>query len=266
LRQIHRYIPVLVLALTIGITSCDETSGPAGTLEERPSITDFQVTPSSIRFSEEDGFKDTLVTFRVTAVSNMPEDFQLVTELADVRDRQILTNSTMAADPEGSGRYTASLSLAMSTSRFDNLVIYAYPRGPDGTVFDRVESTIKIRGIDTGRPEVLEIIHPDSIFIPQPGEPDNLFTISTRVTHTFALENINRVQLDLFDSANTRIFTSNMSRSDPDGNGDPEYLLYGQDFSINSGNSPDSYRIEVHATDIAGTVSDTLSSTLIITR
>jgi len=266
LRQIYWYIPVLVLALTVGISSCDESSGPAGILEERPSITDFQVTPSSIRFSEEDGFKDTLVTFRVTAVSNIPEGFQLVAELAHIRDRQILTNSTMNADPEGSGQYSASLSLTVSTSRFDNLVIYVYPRAPDGTVFDRVESTIKIRGIDSGRPEVLEIIHPDSVFIPLPGESDNLFTILARVTHTFALENINRVQLDLFDSANTRIFTSDMSRSDPDGDQDPDYLLYEQGFRIDSGRSPENYRIEVHATDIAGSVSDTLSSTLIIAR
>jgi len=266
LRQFYRHIPVLVLALTIGITSCDETTGPAGILDERPSITDFQVTPSSIRFSQEDGLRDTLVTFHVTAHGDIPGDFQLITELADIRSRQILTNSTMAADPERPGQYTASLSLVMSTSSFQNLVINAYPRGPDGTVFDRTESTIEIRGIDTGRPEVLEIIHPDSVFIPQPGQPDNLFTISARVTHTFALENINTVQLDLFDSANTRIFTSNMSRSDTDGNGDPEYLLYDQNFSINSGNSPDSYRIDVHATDITGTASDTLSSTLIITR
>jgi len=263
LRQIHRYIPVLVLALTIGITSCDETSGPAGILEERPSITDFQVTPSSIRFSEEDGFKDTLVTFQITAVSNIPEDFQLITELADIRDRQILTNSTMAADPERPGQYTASLSLVMSTSRFDNLVIYVYPRGPDGTVFDRVESTIKIRGIDTGRPEVLEIIHPDSVFIPLPGEAENEFTISAKVTHNLSLDNINQVRLEL---STTPPASYIMQHVETDSDADPPYRLYEQNFEIDSGNSPASYRIEVHATDIAGTVSDTLSSTLIITR
>ena len=267
MRQSYRLIPVLVLALTIGISSCDETSGPAGILDERPSITDFQVTPSSIRFSEEAGLKDTLVTFRVTAFGDIPEDFQLITELADIRTRNILTNSTMTANPDRPGEYAASLNHVMSTSRFANLVIYAYPRAPDGTVFDRVESTIEIRGIDTGRPEVLEIIHPDTVFIPLPGEPENLFTISARVTHTFALDNINTVQLDLFDSTNPNpIFTSNMSRSDDNGNGEPEYLVYEQNFSINSGNSPDSYRIEVYATDISGTVSETLSSTLIISR
>ncbi len=258
----------MLLVLIAGITSCDETDGPAGVLSERPSISDFRVDPSEIRFSAEDGIGDTLVTFRVDVSSNIPEDFRLVTELAGIRDRQVRASDTLQADPQGSGRYSGSLSLTMNTNRFENLVIYVYPLAPDGRVSDRVESTITVRGIDTGRPEVLEIIHPDAVVIPLPGEPENRFTISAKVTHTISPDNINTVRLELFDRSDSRIFASNMGRagSGNDTEPEPEYRMYEQDFSINSGNSPDNYRVEIHATDIAGTVSDTLRSTLIITR
>jgi hypothetical protein len=266
LRQSIWYFPVLFLVFSAVISSCDETDGPAGVLSERPSISDFQVEPSEIRFSAEDGIGDTLVTFRIDVSANLPEHYRLVTELAGIRDRQVRAVDTLQADPPGSGRYTGSFSHTMNTNRFENLVIYVYPLAPDGRISDRVESTITVRGIDTGRPEVLELLHPDAVVIPLPGEPENRFTISAKVTHTISLDNINAVRLELFDRTDSRIFASNMRRTESGNGTEPEYQLYEQDFSINSGNSPENYRVEVHATDIAGTVSDTLRSTLIITR
>ncbi len=256
------------MTLALGLSSCDEADGPANIVMERPSVSDFQINPSVLRFTAEDGIGDTLVTFRINVRSNIPDDYRLVAEIAGIRDREVRTSDTLRADPEGSGRYSGSLDLLMNTNRFENLVVYVFPLAPNGTISDRVESTITVRGIDTGRPEVLEILHPDAVLIPMPGEPENRFTISARVTHSISLENINTVRLELFDRTDSRIFASTMRRAD-NGNGsdsEPPYRLYEQDFSINSGNSPQNYRIEVHATDIAGTVSDTLSSTLIITR
>ncbi len=252
--------------LALGLASCDETSGPANPIAERPSISDFQITPSELQFSADDGIGDTLVIFEVQVRSNISDDYQIVTEIAGIRDREVRISDTLEASTDGAGRFTGSLELLMNTNRFENLVVYVYPLSPDGTIYDRVESTITVRGIDTGRPEILDIIHPEAVVIPMPGEPENRFTISAWVTHTIALDYINIVRLELFDRSGDRIFASNMRNAGAEEDSVPPFRLYEQDFSINSGNSPENYRIEVHAVDIAGTVSDTLSSTLIITR
>ena len=236
---------------------------------ERPVIADFSVDPSSVRFSQDDGIRDTLVTFHLEVVSELPEGYRLVAGLASVRNRTLLSGDTLQTDQTQPNRHTGSLGLNMNTSSYENLIVYVYPLGPDGQAADRVESTIIVRGVDTGQPEVLEIIRPDSVFIPAPGEDDNCFLIGAKVSHTFAIDAINQVRLELFDSNNNRLETYIMQ----DVFSDPECIdfeteagdsLYVQPFSIDSGTPPASFRIEVHAVDVAGTISDTLQSTLTI--
>jgi hypothetical protein len=250
----------------IGLSSCDEASGPANPIAERPYISDFQVTPSTLEFTVDDGIGDTLVTFAFDVRSNIDDGYRIVAEIAGIRDREVRKSDTLRAVSDGSGRFTGSLELLMNTTRFENLVVYAFPLSPNGTISDRVESTITVRGADSGKPEVLEIIHPDTVIIPMPGEPDNQFTIAARVTHSLSLEYINTVRLELFDSTGNRIFASSMLAAGIEEDSVPPFRFYEQNFSINSGNSPENYRVEVHAVDIAGTISDTLSTTLIIAR
>ena len=233
---------------------------------ERPVIRDFSVDPSSIRFSEEDGIRDTLVTFHLNVTSALPEGYRLVAGLASVHNRTLLSGDTLQNDQTQPDRYTGSLSLNMNTSRYENLIVYVYPLGRDGQAADRVESTVIVRGVDTGQPEVLEIVHPDTVFIPAPGESENRFFIAAKVSHSLSISNISDVRLQLFDSSNQQIFASIMQGSNPDYGTVPGDSIYVQNFSINSENSPETYTIAVHAVDIAGTVSDTLRSTLTFSR
>ncbi len=251
------------------VPACDDADGPTSVFREQPVISGFSVNPSSLRFSDEDGLKDTLVTFNLMAVGSIPDEYRLVAEIASIRNRIVLQSDTLRADPGQPERYSGSLGITINTNRFENLVIYIYPIGPDGQAGDRVESTIIVRGVDTGLPEVLEIIRPDTVFIPAPGERDNCFLIGAKVSHTVSIDNINQVRLELFDSNNNRLETYIMQ----DVFSDPECIdfeteagdsLYVQPFSIDSGTPPASFRIEVHAVDVAGTISDTLQSTLTI--
>ncbi|MFO8030297.1 MAG: hypothetical protein R6U28_10570 [Cyclonatronaceae bacterium] len=261
-----RHILVLLPVLAFLFASCDEAAGPSKLLKDRPQITDLAVSPSSVRFTPDDGIKDTVVTFQVAVSGNLPEDYRLVADIATVRDRIVLNSDTLQSAADGSGRYSGSLGIDMNTNRFENLVLYVFPLGPDGSVSDRLESTISVRGIDTGRPEVLEIMHPDAVIIPLPGEPDNRFFIAAKVSHTISIQNINQVRLELFDGSDERIFASSMSDANSDYGNTPGDSIYVQNFSINPDNTPQNYTVEVHAVDIAGTISDTLRSTLIISR
>ena len=273
LRHSFWYFPLLFLALNLFISACDEADGPVRATAERPVIADFSVDPSSVRFSQDDGIRDTLVTFHLEVVSELPEGYRLVAGLASVRNRTLLSGDTLQTDQTQPNRHTGSLGLNMNTSSYENLIVYVYPLGPDGQAADRVESTIIVRGVDTGQPEVLEIIRPDTVYIPAPDEDDNFFLIGAKVGHTVAIENINQVRLELFDSNNNRLgdrtYIMKDVFSDPD-NVDFETeagdSIYVQDFSIDSGTPPASFRIEVHAVDVAGTISDTLQSTLTIAR
>lgn len=266
MRTRTRHILVLIAVLAIQPASCDETAGPSNVLKDHPQITDLAVSPPSVRFTPADSIKDTLLTFQVAVTGDMPGNYRLVADIATVRDRIVLNSDTLQSAADGTGRYFGSLDLEMNTNRFENLVLYVFPLGPDGSVFDRLEATISVRGIDTGRPEVLEIIHPDAVIIPLPGEPDNGFFIAAKVSHTISIQNINQVRLELFDSSEERIFGSSMSDANSDYGNTPGDSIYVQNFSINPDNTPQNYTIDVHAVDIAGTVSDTLRSTLIISR
>ncbi len=247
-------------------TACDKADGPTSILTERPVISEFSVNPSAIRFTENDGIRDTLITFHVTVKSAIPENFKLMAALASSRNRNVLAQTELGPDEDRPDHFSGSLALIMNTTRFENLVIYVYPVGSDGRIADRRESVITVRSFDTGMPEVLEIMHPDVVIIPQTGQPANQFFIAAKVSHSVSIDYISSVRLELFDSANQRIFAENMLDNQPDYGTVPGDSIFVQNFSINSGNSPENYTIKVHAIDIVGTASDTLSSTLIITR
>ena len=247
-------------------SGCDETDGPVNVLHPETVISEISITPDSIHFDDDTEIMDTLVTFQISAVSDLPEDYVLVASLASARDRSELTRDTLTATSDTPRQYHGALSREMRTNNFENFVIYVYPVGPYNRSYDRSEASIPVRGVDTGEPKVLEIDHPETVIIPMPGDPDNRFFISAKVKHTISPDNIARVQLELYNQDDDRIFASNMSDSNPDFGNEPGDSVYVQNFSINSGNNPDTYTIKVHAIDIAGTVSDTLSSTLTIAR
>lgn len=277
MRTRFRHSFALLSIIIVIPLACDITDGPRDVFVTSADITNLEVTPSSIQFTEADGIKDTLITFQINAASKALMEHRLVAVLASAKDRTVLASDTLQrahdrnsksvqSNQEYSGSFSGSLALEMSTNRFENLVLYLFPIGSEGVVGERIETAIPVRGIKTGYPEILDIVHPQSVVIPMPSEPDNRFFIAAKVSHTISLEYIRQVRLELYNSQNERIFASNMADNQPDYGTVPGDSIFVQNFSINSGNTPATYRIDVHAIDIAGTASDTLSSSLIITR
>ncbi len=268
LRHSSRYILALPLfiAFLVWVTACDDADGPTHILQETPVIYELSVDPSSLCFADAKRIGDTLITFQVTAKSDLSTDYNLVARLVSARGRSELATKTLRVDEDQPGTFYGTIPVIMKTSAYENLIMYVYPSGFEGVTGNRAESTIKVRGMDTGKPEVLEIHHPDTVIIPETGQPDTRFPIAAKVTHTVSMDFIDRVQLDILDETNQNIFRSDMPDDHPDFDNEPGDSIYIQGLSIGPDNSPASYSLEVHAVDIAGTVSDTLRSTLIISR
>lgn len=248
------------------MTACDNADGPVNVFHESPEVSDLQITPSSLNFTGQDGVKDTLITFHVSARSNLPEDYSLIALFASASSREELAADTLSATNDDSGLFSGNFDLEMATSRFENTVVYVYPVGPQSGIDNRAEATVLVQWTDTGSPEILEIRHPDEITIPAAGEPEEQFFVAADVSHTVSLELIEQVNLDLYDDDENLIRSFVMADEHDEYetiSGDGTYV---QGFSVNSGNSPGNYTVAIHAVDIAGTPSDTLQSTFVFSQ
>lgn len=229
--------------------------------QDDPLVSDLQISPSELYFTENDGVRDTLVTFQVSARSDLPDNYSLVAVLASASDRELIDTDTLIATGNA-GQFHGTLSAEMQTTDQRNLVMYVYSAGHQSGIANRSESVIKVRGTTSGFPEVLQVDHPDTVFIPSPGDTTN-FNITAEVTHSASISLIDRVWLELYDKDDIRIYRDNMDEFESE-TGDSRY--YSKGFSLHSDNSPDSITVQVYAQDIAGSRSDTLRSHFIIAR
>jgi len=255
-----------VLAVVHFVSGCDNADGPTNVLSNSPKIDELEIQPSSLNFSGEDGIRDTVITFAMTVRSDLPEDHQLVAQLITANTRQELASDTLIQDSGNPRRFTGSFTLEDETSSFTDVLVYIYPLGYGKKVGDRFEKRINVRWEDIGSPEIIAVNHPDTITIPQTGQPDAGFFISAEANHPFSRDFIAEVRLELYDSNENLIFTSSMSDQNPDFGNEPGDGIYVQNFGVSSTNNPDVYSVEVHAVNILGTRSDTLRSTLVFTQ
>lgn len=263
MRHSARYIFALPLVSALLVLSCDSADGPTNVLRETPKIDEFSVEPGSLDFSEQDALADTLVTFHITAKADLPDDYSLKAIISSAEDRSELESTLLESDPDAPEWFSGSLSLMVSTDRFESLLLYVYPTGPDGLAGNRAETTITVTGFDTGIPEVLNVEHPDTLTIPAEGESPKPFAITARVSHTVSMDYIDRVSLQLTNGIN---FVEDMQDDHEDFDNEPGDSIYISTFSIDSDNQPATYTVNVHAIDITGTSSDTLRSKLTLTR
>jgi hypothetical protein len=258
-RLLLAYIPILFLLLA----SCDKADGPTNILQEDPVLSNLHITPSALTFTEEDGVRDTLVTFEVSVRSRRPDDYTLVAVLASAEDRTLIDSDTLLlSSTRPPSFYRGSLAAALQTTDQRNLVLYVYVSGSPSGISNRVESVIKVRGTSSGFPLVLRSDHPDTVFIPSPGNTTT-FSINADVSHSVSLALIDRVWLELIDQDNRNLYRNTMDEAD---SGSDEFRRFTEGFSLDSGNNPDSISVRIYAEDIAGTVSDTLRSHFIIAR
>ena len=77
------------------ISSCETGDGPLDATAGEPGIREIQVDPASVIFEPEDGIRDTVVTFRISAEADLPDGHILVAHLVDLQDFRILDTDTL---------------------------------------------------------------------------------------------------------------------------------------------------------------------------
>lgn len=242
-------------------------------LQTHPEIILSSVSPASVEFKEEDGFvEDTLVTFQIEArLTEEPEPgkaYQIVASLASAQTRTVLTADTLKPVPNNPAAFEGTLTHPLSTLDFENLTLYVYPLLSSIMAGPRAETTIKVRGIQSGEPGVLEALHKDVVSIPSSGDPAKNFFIAAKVTHTLSIQLINEVRLDLYREEEERIRLGSYAMADEDaayGNTSGD-SIYVQGFLIDSSSIPGTYSAEIYATDTRGIRSDTLHTSFVFSE
>ncbi len=264
----QRCSPLLLLSAFLIISACDNADGPFNIIHEEPRVRQLSIEPSEIHFTGADGVKDTVITFEIAARSDLTENYSLEAQMANARDGEPIASVTLNPVEEEADKYHASITVAQSTTRFANMVLYVTPVGTQNRTGGRAETVISVIWSDTGNPEIVEIMNPDQITIPASGEPEEQFFVAARVGHSVSIDLIDNVNLNLYDEEENRINDLPYIMTDEhEGYGTtPDDDLYVQGFSVNSGNSPGTYTVRIHAVDIAGTSSDTLQSTFEFVR
>jgi hypothetical protein len=231
------------------------------------SVQSFQLSPSSFQFTEADGIRDTTVTVTFTVlIDGEPDSAKSGFSL-------ILGGESVASGPlvhtQSMGVYTAQVDLTFSTISFLNYraYVYAYDQKNFG---NSIERKLKVEGILTDPPVLLEANNPEEVQIPATGQTQIPFT--ARVVHPFTQELIERVAFFILDSQNRRLPDSNSSfemfddgvtnlsegRNDEFANDS----LYTRLLFVNENNNPENYRVFYFAIDKAGQSSDTLETIL----
>jgi hypothetical protein len=256
---------LFIASIALFYSACDNPilNESDGTL----TVQSFQLSPSSFQFSESDGIRDTTVTVTFTVqIDGEPDSTKTGFSLS-------LGNETIASGPltqtQTPGVYTAQTELTFSTLSFSTFraYVYAYDQRNYG---NSIERKLKVQGILTAPPEIIEVNNPEEVQIPASGQTQITFT--ARVVHPFAQELIQRVAFFIVDSQNRRLPDSNSSfemfddgvtnlsegRNDEAANDS----VYTRVLFANENNTPENYRIFYFALDKAGQSSDTLETIL----
>ena len=231
------------------------------------SVQSFQLSPSGFQFAEADGIRDTTVTITFTVqIDGEPDSTK--TGFSLIRGGELVESGPLTPT-QTPGVYTAQAELTFSTISFLTFraYVYAYDKRNYG---NSIERKLKIQGILTDPPVILEVNNPGEVQIPTSGQTEIPFT--ARVVHPFTQELIERVAFYILDSQNRRLPDSNASfemfddgvtnlsegRKDEVANDS----VYTRVLFVNNNNQPEDYRVFYFALDKAGQSSDTLETIL----
>lgn len=254
-----------IASIALFYSACDNPilNESDGTL----SVQSFQLSPSTFQFAEADGVRDTTVTVTFTVqIDGIPDSTK--TGFSLILGNELVTSGPLT-QTQTPGVYTAQADLTFSTISFltYRAYVYAYDQRNYG---NSIERKLRVQGILTDPPEIIEVNNPEEIQIPASGQTEILFT--ARVVHPFAQELIERVAFFILDSQNRRLPDSNSSfemfddgvtnlsegRKDEVANDS----VYTRVLFANENNNPENYRVFYFALDKAGQSSDTLETIL----
>lgn len=252
----------VLAAFSILITSCEEGPGFENVTEPTPGVASFTINPDTISFDpDEDGLEDQEVSIEVMIEPDEPvSDLEPRLVMRQQDDTETYFESPIGNWNEDTGRFEDEVQVEFFPAQIRNYELYLY-MPVDNKLGDRGQQTILVDGFPAEPPVVEEVDHPEEIQIPDSGEDQ--FVIAARVTHPYGSDNIQRVELDIYDEDDVQLGGEPFQLNPQDELGDDWYAA---GFPIDQDNVPEVYRLEFYATDIAGGVSDTLTSQMEFVR
>lgn len=245
----------LLAALCYVITSCEEGPGFENITEPTPGIASFSINPDTIAFDEEDGLEDRQVSIEVIIEPDMAaSDLEPRVVMRRQDDPETYFESAIGGWNEETGRFEDEIEVEFFPAQIRNYELYLYIP-VDEKLGNRGQQTLLVDGFAAEPPVVEEVDHPEEVQIPESGEDQ--FVIAARVTHPYGSENIQRVELDIYDEDDVQLGGEPFRLSREEELGDDWYAA---GFPVDEDNVPQVYRLEFYATDIAGGISDTLTS------
>lgn len=262
-----RFITILSITTLSVWHGCDSVSLPAD--EDPVLIRNLTVTPSEINFTPDDGARDTTLSIFLqaeTTGNSSPEEieYSLVKENSD--DEPVTGFFSESAD---TNRVTTSVDILTSTTSFESwrVFVFGFNGQNEGEI---VESSIRIVGISTSPPEIVEAFNTDIAIIPESGQEQIDFF--ARVVHPSAQSLIDRVDFFLIDQNGERLGGPDVTfEMFDDGAINFEQglidetagdSLYSRALFINSENQQDNIDVFYFATDVSGLRSDTVQTSL----
>ena len=249
------------MSLLILLNSCEQGPGYDHITQKTPGIKSFSISPEVIDFKPEGGIQDSTVVLDVMIEPDTPSsDLQPRLSIRRQDTPETYFESEISGWNDEYGRFEDQIEVEFFTVQVQNYEIYVYIP-VDDKVGNRGQHTLKVDGFSAEPPVIEEVDHPETVQIPESGEDS--FIIAARVTHPFGPENIDGVELDMYDQNNNQIGEGSFSLPREEELGDD---WYGASFPVNENNNPDTYRLEFYAFDNAGGVSDTLTSEMEFVR
>lgn len=261
---------LLVVVSAISLSACKDPVQPQD--RSHLEILSFVVSPSGLQFSLEDGIRDSTIDvtmeLRLTPASSFEQGALVVR-----RDEE--TVYSLQLDPSnGVGPYVGQFTFIASTIKPDRLEITAMLVGATGNVVTARHSLL-ISTFATQPPVLDSVSNPDTVLIPGQGQTSVRF--EAKAYHPVSQALMDGVFLYLsYDNNGQSVEIRNGGadfRLHDDGLSDPSTgrddrtaadSVYTLLFYVNSGNSPEEYRVHWYARDLSGLYSDTLVSPLSI--
>lgn len=261
-------LSAVVILLSIAIISgfgCDSTSLPP---DEAPVlIKNLVISPSEVVFTSNDGIRDTTLAIEMQAdVSGYNE--QNLVEYSIVSDGEKEITGTFQSG-ENESRIITTVQLTLSTSDFKTLrvFVFGFNNNSEGEI---VEGKIKIRGVSTISPQIIDAFNTETVTIPSSGQEEISFF--ARVVHPAQQSLIERVEFFLIDQSGSRLGGAEATfEMFDDGLQNIEQglidefaadSLYSRALFINENNQPDMVDVFYFATDMSGLRSDTVHTQL----
>jgi len=259
---------LLILFAAASVFGCDSTSLPP---EESPVlIRNLVISPSEVVFTAEDGVRDTTITIELKAdVSGYSEQNPVEYSIVNKNSNEDEVITGMLQPSENASRVEAAVSLAVSTTDFITfrVFVFGFNNNTEGEI---VEGKIKVTGISTSPPQIIEAFNTETVEIPESGQEQISFF--ARVLHPIEQSLIDRVEFFLIDQSGDRLGGANATFElfdDGIQNLEQGFIdeaasdsLFSRALFINENNQPDLIDVFYFATDISGLRSDTVQTQL----